>query len=45
VRRNGAFDPHLQVVVVADTQICYPEGVEHPGEPALLFTIVPRDAV
>src|SRR5437868_1890648 len=40
VRRNSAFDPDLQVVVCAETRICYPEETEHPGQPALLFTIV-----
>jgi hypothetical protein len=42
VRRNVAFDPNLHVVVDADRRICYPDGVEHRGQPALLFTIVPR---
>lgn len=45
VRRNGAFDPNLRVVVVAGMRICNPASVERPGQPALLFTIVPRDAV
>jgi len=43
VRRNSAFDPRLPVVVVAGSQICHPPGTTHPGQPALLFTIVPRD--
>lgn len=42
VRRNGAFNPELPVVVFAGTRICYPESAEHPGQPALLFTIVAR---
>ena len=45
VRRNEAFDPNLPVVVHDDTRICYPHAVEHRGQPALLFTIVPRDRI
>ncbi len=45
VRRNSAFNPRLHVVVTSDQRICYPHGVEPPGECALLFTIVPRDRV
>jgi hypothetical protein len=43
VRRNGVFNPNLRVVVSSDLRICYPRGVEPPGERVLLFTIVPRD--
>jgi hypothetical protein len=45
VRRNSAFDPDLRVVVVGGTKIYYPEDVPHPGQPALLFTIVPPTGV
>lgn len=40
VRRNGAFDPNLPVVLTAGTRICHPERISHPGQPELLFTIV-----
>jgi hypothetical protein len=43
VRRNGAFNPDLHVVVSEDRRIRYPHGAEPPGERGLLFTIVPRD--
>lgn len=42
VRRNGAFDPDLPVVV-AGTHVRYPPGSEHPGQKDILFTLVPRD--
>ena len=45
VRRNGAFDPELPVVVTDDVRICYPRGVRPAGEHKLLFTIVPRGVV
>lgn len=43
VRRNGAFDPDLPVVV-SGNHVRYPSGSEHPGQKDLLFTLVPRDA-
>jgi hypothetical protein len=44
VTRNRAFDPALLVVVTSDARVSYAAGAAHPGEPSLLFTIVPPDA-
>lgn len=45
VRRNTAFDPNRPVVVDKGTRILYARGTEHPGQPALLFTIVPNETL
>lgn len=45
VRRNTAFNPELLVVIIDDSRICYPEETEHPGQPTLLFTMVPEESL
>jgi hypothetical protein len=43
ITRNHAFNSALPVVVSSDARISYAGDAVHPGDPAVLFSIVPPD--